>query len=64
MVDTKLYNMIDFRKIAINLNLIEANKTINLEKLPDHILNNSKIEHRIKAIFNTIHYKHYLFQLE
>ncbi len=49
----KIYNMIDFRKIAINLNLIEATKTINLEKLPDHILNNSKIEHRIKAIFNT-----------
>ena len=49
----KIYNMIDFRKIAINLNLIEANKTINLEKLPDHILNNSKIEHRIKAIFST-----------
>src|SRR5574344_1737707 len=49
----KIYNMIDFRKIAINLNLIEATKTINLEKLPDNILNNSNIEHRIKAMFNT-----------
>ncbi|MCT7463724.1 hypothetical protein N5S72_04540 [Aliarcobacter cryaerophilus] len=50
----KIYNMIDFRKIAINLNLIEAKKNIQLEKLPDHILNNSKIEERIKAIFKTI----------
>src|SRR5574344_1505801 len=50
----KIYNMIDFRAIAINLNLIEAKKSIKLEKLPDHILNNNKIEERIKAIFKTI----------
>ncbi|AXK49614.1 hypothetical protein CRU87_04085 [Aliarcobacter trophiarum LMG 25534] len=50
----KIYNMIDFRSLAVNLNLIEAKKNIQLEKLPDHILNNSKIEERVKAIFKNI----------
>lgn len=46
--------MIDFKNIALKLNLIEAKKEIILDKLPDHILNNSKKELRIESIFKSI----------
>ncbi|RBQ32622.1 hypothetical protein CRU92_02605 [Arcobacter sp. FW59] len=50
----KIYSMIDFKNIAIKLNLIEAKKELVLDKLPDHILNNSKKELRVEAIFKSI----------
>ncbi|WP_418180078.1 hypothetical protein ACNSOL_07460 [Aliarcobacter lanthieri] len=50
----KIYSMIDFKNIALKLNLIEAKKEIILDKLPDHILNNSKKELRIESIFKSI----------
>jgi len=49
----QIYLMIDFRNIALKLNLIET-KELVLETLPNHILNNDTKEQRIKAIFKSI----------
>lgn len=50
----KVYSMIDFHNIAVKLKLIEAKEDIILEKLPDHVLNNSKIEVSLKSIFKSL----------
>jgi len=49
----QIYLIIDFRNIALKLNLIET-KELVLESLPNHILNNDTKEQRIKAIFKSI----------
>lgn len=50
----KIYEQIDFKNLAMKLNLIESKKEIVFEKLPDHNLENSKIELRIKSIFEAV----------
>lgn len=50
----KLYSMIDFHNIGVKLGLIEAKEELILEKLPDHVLNNSKIDLSLKAIFKSL----------
>lgn len=50
----KIYTSSDFKTFISKFKTIENQEEITLEKLPDHILNNSKIELRLKAIFDAV----------
>jgi len=50
----KFYTIVDFNKLASKLTLAKTQQETILDKLPDHVLLNSKIEERIKAVFRAI----------